>query len=74
MSLMANKLPKMPGNKRVSTMLTAKSNKVRQSVALFSRESFMIKPTTKIQKKNEVRQSIMFGGLDMNLTKEIEEE
>jgi len=75
MSLMANQLPKMgPGNKRVSTMLTAKSNKVRQSVALFSRESFMIKPASKIQKKNAVRQSMMFGGLNIDLTKEVEEE
>lgn len=67
LSLMANQLPKMgPGNKRVSTMLQTKSNKIRQSVALFSRGSFLIKPSLGIQKKNDKRvsrASNIFGGL-----------
>lgn len=72
MSLMANgPLAKGGlGDKRASTMLQAKSNKVRQSVALFSRSSFMIKPNKAIQKKNAVRQSIMFGGLNTDVVQE----
>jgi len=68
MSLMANQLPKIGGpqsDKRASTMLQSKSNKVRQSIALFSRESVMIKPNNLIQKKNNARASMLggFGGL-----------
>merc|ERR1719300_1021792 len=65
---MANQLPKIGGpqsDKRASTMLQSKSNKVRQSIALFSRESVMIKPNNLIQKKNNARASMLggFGGL-----------
>merc|ERR1719419_389159 len=59
---MANQLPKIGGplsDKRASTMLQSKSNKVRQSIALFSRESVLIKPNSALQKKNNARGSML---------------